>query len=414
MSFYNTITIVIVLAAIFGYINYRFIKLPNTIGIMIMSLLTSLFLIATSWIHPLLFYKSLQFISSVNFYNLLMKVMLSFLLFAGSIHINAASLKKQAIPVLTFSTVGVILSTFIVGVLFYLAASIFKLQISFIECLLFGALISPTDPIAVLGILRDAHIPQSLEIKITGESLFNDGVAVVVFISIFDIMQAGVENVSAVNAVILFIKEAFGGLAFGAVLGYLGFGVLRSIDNYKVESMITLAMVMGGYLLADKLHISGPLAMVVAGIITGNKSRKDGMSYITRDYIDKLWEMIDEILNAVLFLLIGLQMLLIPFNALVLWLGIISIFIVLIARYISVAIPINFLLFKTPFEKNSTSILTWGGLRGGISVALALSLPLSTHREIIVSVTYIIVLFSITVQGLTIGKLVKKFKISDQ
>ncbi len=408
MSFYNTLTIVIVLAAVFGYINYRFIKLPNTIGIMIMSLIASLLLIATSWVHPALFNKSLQVISSVNLYNLLMKVMLSFLLFAGSIHINAASLKKQAIPVLTFSTIGVILSTFIVGSLFFLITGLFKLQISFLECLLFGALISPTDPIAVLGILREANIPKSLEIKITGESLFNDGVAVVIFISIFDIMQAGTENISITNALLLFLKEAAGGLLFGAVLGYIGFIILRSIDNYKVESMITLALVMGGYLLADKLHVSGPLAMVVAGIITGNKSRQDGMSDITRDYIDKLWEMIDEILNAVLFLLIGLQMLIIPFNALVIWLGIISIFIVLIARYISVAIPINLLLFKTTFEKNSATILTWGGLRGGISVALALSLPFAANREIIVSVTYIIVLFSITVQGLTIGKLAKK------
>ena len=317
-----------------------------------MSLAASLILIATSWIHPALFNKSIMLISSVNFYNLLMKVMLSFLLFGGSIHINAANLKKQAIPVLTFSTIGVILSTFIVGILFFLIAGLFKLQINFIECLLFGALISPTDPIAVLGILREANIPQSLEIKITGESLFNDGVAVVIFISIFDIMQAGTENISVTNALLLFLKEAVGGLLFGTVLGYAGFMVLKSIDNYKVESMITLAMVMGGYLLADKLHISGPLAMVVAGIITGNKSRRDGMSNTTRDYVDKLWEMIDETLNAILFLFIGLQMLVIPFNMLVFWLGIISIIIVLASRFISVAIPINFLLFKTPFEKN--------------------------------------------------------------
>ena len=408
MTFYNILSVVIVLAAVFGYINYRFLKLPNTIGIMLMSLAVSLLLIATSWIHPAVFNKSMVLIGSVNFYNLLMKVMLSFLLFGGSIHIDAAGLKKQAMPVLTFSTIGVIISTFIVGSLFFLTAGLFRLQISFIECLLFGTLISPTDPIAVLGILREANIPKSLEIKITGESLFNDGVAVVIFISVFDIMQAGTENISVANALLLFLKEAVGGLLFGTVLGYAGFVVLKSIDNYKVESMITLAMVMGGYLLADKLHISGPLAMVVAGIITGNKSRRDGMSITTRDYVDKLWEMIDETLNAILFLFIGLQMLVIPFNMLVFWLGIISIVIVLLSRFISVAIPINFLLFKTPFEKKSTTILTWGGLRGGISVALALSLPPGGYKEVIVSVTYIIVLFSITVQGLTIGKLVKK------
>jgi CPA1 family monovalent cation:H+ antiporter len=408
MSFYNTLSIIIVLAAFFGYVNYRFIKLPNTIAIMLMSLGVSLLLIATSWIHPAIFNKSMLLIGSVNFYNLLMKVMLSFLLFGGSIHIDAVSLKKQAIPVLTFSTFGVILSTFIVGTLFFFTAGLFHLQISFIECLLFGALISPTDPIAVLGILREAKIPQSLEIKITGESLFNDGVAVVIFISIFDIMQAGTENISVASALLLFLKEAVGGLFFGAVLGYAGYIILKSIDNYKVEFMITLAMVMGGYLLADRLHISGPLAMVVAGIITGNKSRRESMSITTRDYVDKLWEMIDEILNAILFLFIGLQMLVIPFNVLVLLLGIISIVVVLISRYISVALPINLLLFKTTFEKKLTTILTWGGLRGGISVALALSLPAGGYKQVIVSVTYIIVLFSITVQGLTIGKLVRK------
>jgi CPA1 family monovalent cation:H+ antiporter len=221
-------------------------------------------------------------------------------------------------------------------------------------------------------------------------------------------MQAGTENISVASALLLFLKEAIGGLFFGAVLGYAGYLILKSIDNYKVEFMITLAMVMGGYLLADRLHISGPLAMVVAGIITGNKSRKEGMSITTRDYVDKLWEMIDEILNAILFLFIGLQMLVIPFNVLVLLLGIINIVVVLVSRYISVALPINLLLFKTTFEKKLTTILTWGGLRGGISIALALSLPPGGYKQVIVSVTYIIVLFSITVQGLTIGKLVRK------
>jgi CPA1 family monovalent cation:H+ antiporter len=336
-----------------------------------------------------------------------MKVMLSFLLFAGSIYLDAFNLKKQALTIFTFSTIGVVMSTFIVGALFYFVAGLFGLHLSFIECLLFGALISPTDPISVLGILTKANIPKSLEIKITGESLFNDGVAVVVFISIYDIIQAGPQNLSLTNVLFLFIKEAVGGLAFGVILGYLGFLILRSIDNYKVEALITIAIVMGGYLLSDKLHISGPLAMVVAGIITGNKSRAHGMSDNTRDYIDKLWEMIDEVLNAVLFLFIGLQMLVIPFNAIVIWLGFATIAIVLFARYISVALPITFLRFGTTFENNVVTILTWGGLRGGISVALALSLPQNEYSQVLVPVTYIVVLFSIIVQGLTIGRLVK-------
>ena len=282
------------------------------------------------------------------------------------------------------------------------------MPIDFIYCLLFGALISPTDPIAVLGILRKAKIPSTLEMKISGESLFNDGVAVVVFITIYEVITAGIQNISAGKIAWLFIKEAGGGIAFGVLLGYMGFWILRSIDNYVVEVLITIAIVMGGYLLADHLHISGPLAMVMAGIITGNKSMEEGMSDITRDYINKFWQMMDEVLNAILFLLVGFQMLIIPFNITTLWIGLISIIIVLVARFISVVIPITFLKNKKTFEKHAVLILTWGGLRGGLSVALALSLPENMFSEVFVSVTYIIVLFSIIVQGLTIGKFAKK------
>ena len=337
-----------------------------------------------------------------------MKVMLSFLLFAGAIHIDLNLLKKESLSIVTFSTIGVLISTFFVACLFYAAAHFFGLAINFIPCLLFGALISPTDPIAVLGILKRAKIPDTLEMKISGESLFNDGVGVVFFITLAEIMNAGFENITALQVLWLFVKEAGGGILFGIMIGYVGFWALRSIDNYIVEVMITLAVVMGGYLLADLLHISGPLAMVAAGIITGNKSRKEGMSRVSRDYIDKFWEMIDEVLNAILFLLIGFEMLIIPFNVILFCLGCISIIVVLLARLVSVALPIYVLKYKRAFEKNAIPILTWGGLRGGISVALALSLPASAFSEILVSVTYIVVLFSIVVQGLTIGKLAKK------
>ncbi len=282
------------------------------------------------------------------------------------------------------------------------------LPIQFIYCLLFGALISPTDPIAVLSILRKAKIPSSLGMKVCGESLFNDGVAVVVFITVYQVIISGIENVSIAGVAWLFIKEAFGGMALGILLGYLGFLILRSIDNYIVEVLITLAIVMGGFWLAGYLHVSGLLAMVMAGIITGNKSRQAGMSDITRDYIDKFWEMMDEVLNAVLFLLVGFEMLIIPVNLTLLWLGCISILIVLFARFIAVVVPITFLKYKKTFEKNAVLILTWGGLRGGLSVALALSLPQNMFGEVFVSVTYIIVLFSIIVQGLTIGRFAKK------
>jgi NhaP-type Na+/H+ and K+/H+ antiporters len=282
------------------------------------------------------------------------------------------------------------------------------MPINLIYCLMFGALISPTDPIAVLGILKHAKIPSSLETKITGESLFNDGIGVVLFATIYEIASIGPETISTFQVGYLFIKEAGGGILLGFLLGYLGFIALKSIDNYKIEVLITLAIVMGGYLLAGKLQVSGPLSMVIAGIVTGNKSRELGMSDVTRDYIDKFWEMIDELMNAILFLLIGFEMLIIPFNATLLLLGCITIVITLGARFISVAIPIYLLQYKNTFEKNAIPILTWGGLRGGLSVAMALSIPTNMYGETFVGITYIVVLFSIIVQGLTIGKLARR------
>ena len=375
---------------------------------MIISIVASLCVVGVGFFSPHFFKKTTDIISAIDFHTALMKVMLSFLLFAGAIHIDIKKLKKESTTIITFSTIGILISTFIVAGLLFTVSKWFGFSIDFVYCLLFGALISPTDPIAVLGILRKSKIPSSLEMKICGESLFNDGVAVVVFITIYEIIITGVENISPLQIIWLFMKDAGGGIVFGGLLGYLGFYILRSIDNYVIEVLVTLAIVMGGYLLADYIHVSGPLAMVVAGIITGNKSKEEGMSVVTRDYIDKFWEMIDEVLNAILFLLIGFEMLIVPFTFNVFWLGCITIGIVLLARFISVAIPISFLRYKTVFEKNVIPILTWGGLRGGISVALALSLPNSMFGEVFVAITYIVVLFSIIVQGLTIGKFVKK------
>ena len=344
---------------------------------MIISIIASLGVAGLGFFSPDFFKKITDIIRTIDFHTALMKVMLSFLLFAGAIHIKSYELKKERTPIIVFSTIGVLLSTFIVGGLVYLVSGWFGMSINFIYCLLFGSLISPTDPIAVLGILKQSNIPSTLETKITGESLFNDGVAIVVFITISDIINSGIENITFINVGWLFLKEVGGGIVFGLLLGYAGFWILRSIDNYVIEVLITLAIVMGGYLLADNLHISGPLAMVVAGIITGNKSRAEGMSDVTRDYLDKFWEMIDEVFNAILFLLIGFEMLIISFNITLFWLGCTTIVIVLLARYISVAVPISILKHKNTFEKNAIPILTWGGLRGGISVALALSLPTS-------------------------------------
>ncbi|MBD1366622.1 sodium:proton antiporter [Mucilaginibacter sp. ZT4R22] len=407
MSTQEIITITIVLTALFAYINNRFIKWPPTIGIMVLSLLCSMLLAPFGGSNSGLLKKATELATSVNFEDVLMNFMLSFLLFAGAIHIDAAKLKKERWPIILLATAGTLISTFLVGGMVYYLFILFHISIPFIYCLLFGALISPTDPIAVLAILKEAKIPASLELKISGESLFNDGVAVVIFISIAEVARSG--DFSAVAVSKLFLQEAVGGLMFGAALGYAGFWALRSVDDYKVEVLITLAIVMGGYFLAGRLHISGPLAMVVAGIITGNK-RHEGLSDVSRDYLDKFWELIDEILNAVLFLLIGLEMLIIKINPVVMVIGVISILIVLLARWISVFIPVSLLRYKIKFEKNAVTILTWGGLRGGLSVAMALSLGTNMYRDEFVLITYIIVVFSILVQGLTIGKLAKRLQ----
>jgi monovalent cation:H+ antiporter, CPA1 family len=409
-NIYGVFTLLIVLTALFSYINIRFIKLPATIGVMLISLISSLLLITLSHFFPGLSRRPIAVIGTVDFETLLMRVMLSFLLFAGAIHIDVQKLRKQMIPILTYSTIGVLISTAVISTAMYFIFRLFQQEVPLIYCLLFGALISPTDPIAVLGILKDAKIPESMEIKICGEALFNDGIGVVVFISLLDMANLGSESFTAMQSSLMFLKEAGGGIAWGFILGYFGYYLLRSIDHYQVEVLITIAIVMGGYLLASRLHISGPLAMVVAGIIIGNKGSREAMSETTRDYINKFWELIDEILNALLFLLIGLEMILLSFNLKIAIIGILAIVIVLAGRWISVFLPTLILSFRKTFERNMLPILTWGGLRGGISVALALSLPKNEFRNDLVSVTYIVVVFSILVQGLTIGRLARKLR----
>jgi CPA1 family monovalent cation:H+ antiporter len=408
LDFYNILSLLIVLTAAFSYINHRFIKLPSTIGIMIISLLTSLGMVIIGSFYPYLLKHWADVVKSIDFETVLMRIMLSFLLFAGAMHVNIQRLKKEITPIVSFSTIGVLISTACIGTMMYFLFYIFSARIPFVYCLLFGALISPTDPIAVLGILRKANIPSSLEIKITGESLFNDGVGIVVFISLFEIARLGSDNISLLQVARLFFQEAGGGILWGIILGYMGFYLLRSIDHYQVEVLITLAMVMGGYLLASTIHVSGPLAMVVAGIIIGNIGMEKAMSETTRDYLKKFWELIDEILNAVLFILIGFEILVVSMKGNLLWISLIAIPVVLLARWLAVSIPIFLLSFKRAFEKNSIAILTWGGLRGGISVALALSLPGHMHRQEFLAITYTVVIFSIIVQGLTIGKMARK------
>ncbi len=407
MSQYEIVTFIVCITAAIAYINNKFIRLSPTIGIMALSLGFSFVAIAIHGFFPDVAHTFTNVIASIDFHKLLMKGMLGFLLFAGAIHIDAKSLKAERLPIISLATVGIFISATIIGTLLYYLFHAFGLDIGYIYCLLFASLISPTDPIAVLAILKKSKLPKSLELKIAGESLFNDGVAVVVFLTILQVAQTGIENLTFGDISLLFLQEAVGGILYGFVIGYVGFLAMQSINKYEVEVMITIATVMGGYMFADFIHVSGPLAMVVAGIVIGNKSRKSGVSDITMDYLEKFWELIDEMLNALLFMLIGFEMLVIEFDKKIIIIGVIAIFIVLLARFIAVALPVTILRTKMSFEKHAIAILTWGGLRGGLSVALALSVPKEMFRDQFVSITYIIVIFSILVQGLTIGKLYK-------
>ncbi|RSK48845.1 cation:proton antiporter [Hymenobacter rigui] len=412
MELYNTLALLLVLAAAFGYINHRFLRLPSTIGLMVLALVSSLLAIGLGRLGVPWVLTASKLVRGIDFHTILMQVMLSFLLFAGAIHVDVRTLGRERGAVAAMATVGTLLSTIIVATAVYVVLPLLYQPVDFIYCLLFGALISPTDPIAVLGILKEARIDKSLEIKIVGESLFNDGIAVVVFVSLFQIAEFGAERATAAVIGELFLREAVGGIALGVALGYAAFWALRTIDHYQVEVLITLALVMGGTALAAALHTSGPLAIVVAGLIVGDKGRSLGMSDLTREYLDKFWEILDEILNAVLFVLIGLEMLVLDINRTVLLVGTLAIGITLVARLVSVALPLSVLRRYYHFDRPTLRVLTWGGLRGGISVALALSLPDSMPRDLIVGITYVVVIFSIIVQGLTIGPLVKRLGLS--
>ncbi len=408
MELLTIATLLVVLTALFGYINVRFLKLPVTIGLMVVSMGFSLLMIALGFLDPSLLQMEKQLVASIDFHELLMDGMLSLLLFAGALHVDFGKLSAYKWPILACATLGVLLSTFLIGTLVYFMLGLIGFDIAYIYCLLFGALISPTDPIAALGILKRLGVPKKLEIKIVGESLINDGIGVVVFLTLFQIAQIGIDNVSAGSISLLFAEEVGGGILLGLALGFVGYHLMRGIDDYEVEVMITLALVMGGYLLATKLHFSGPLAMVVCGLMVGNESFRSGsMSEETRLYVDKFWEIVDVLLNAILFVLIGLEIVVLPFEMQFVIAGLIAIPIVLASRFTGLALPITFFRRRLEFEPNTTTIMTWGGLRGGISIALALSLTADMPRDLLLGMTYTVVAFSIIVQGLTIDPLIK-------
>jgi len=407
MDIFDIAAILVTASALFSFINHRYIKLPTTIGLMLIALVVSLLLLAAGKLGLAHIQAHAQtLLASIDFNQTLMEGMLSFLLFAGALHINLANLARQKWIISSLATLGILTSTFLIGGASYYILAWLGIELPFIYCLLFGALISPTDPIAVLGILKTANAPKTLETKIAGESLFNDGMAVVVFIVLLGI-AAGGEEVSTGQIALLFLEEAVGGVLFGLAIGWLAYLMLKQVDNYQVEILITLAVVMGGYSLASAIQVSGPIAVVVAGLLIGNHGRLLAMSDKSREHLDTFWELLDEILNAVLFVLIGLEVLVLTFTPSLFTAALALIPVVLAARMISVSIPIHLLSLRRAFSPGVIRILTWGGLRGGVSVALALALPVGEPREIILAITYVTVVFSITVQGLTIGRLVR-------
>lgn len=408
MDYFVIISILVVFSALFGYINVRFLKLPTTIGLMVITLIFTLLILASSLINDSWLDKEILLISQIDFETVLLDIMLSFLLFAGALHTNFQQLKVQRKPIIAFATFSTLISTFLVGAFTYYVLKLMSFDVDFMYCLLFGALISPTDPIAVLGILKQVGAPKKLETSIVGESLFNDGVGVVIFLTIYQIAKGGT-TITFSHIAELFLVEVFGGVALGLLLGWITFRLLKSIDNYEVEVIITIAAVMGGTVLAQHFHLSAPLAMVTAGLMIGHdRVRQTSMSETTEQYVDKFWELVDILLNAILFVLIGMEMLVLTYSSQYILVGLLCIPTLLLARYISLMLPIKLYAKKLDFLKGTNLIMTWGGLRGGISIALALSLTNEMHRDLFLVITYIIVVFSIIVQGLTVGKLIQK------
>ncbi len=412
VSFFGITAIVLTLAAVFGYVNLRWMKLPHSIGLVVIALFASLGVIALDALVPALGMQAAvrSVLGRIDFHETLMKGMLSFLLFAGALHVDLGSLLSRKWAIGLMATVGILLSTFIVGFAVYFAAGLVGLKIPLAYAFVFGALISPTDPVAVLGILKTVKVPHSLEAMIAGESLFNDGVGVVVF-TILAAIAAGAGGAGAITAggvAKLFLLEAVGGGLLGLLAGAIAYRAMKSIDEHNLEVLITLALVMLTYTVAFSIHVSGPIAVVVAGLFIGNRGVRLAMSETTRDHVQKFWSLLDEILNSVLFLIIGFEVIALTFTVEIALLIALAIPLVLAARFISVAAPLVVFRLKRSLIAGAIPVLAWCGLRGGISVALALSLPDVPAKSTLLAVTYGVVIFSIVVQGLTVEKVVRR------
>lgn len=410
MKLYYILVILVTLSATLAYINYRYIKLPFVIGLFFLSTVISILVLSSKlWItEP---YNELkELVEQTHISEFILKGMLGFLLFAGSLHTDWFHIKKQIKQIALFAIGGVILSTVIIATLFMGVSILLRIDVPLIYCLIFGALISPTDPIAVLGILTKAKVPKKIETIIVGESLFNDGIGVVIFIALLELLGPGIGEINYPHFGFLFLQEAIGGVIFGLAFGFLLHKLLISIDHYETEVLLTIAFVMSGYSLCQYFHLSGPLAMVVMGLLVGNYKKGHAMSDKTQEYVNKFWELVEVILNAVLFILIALVLVVIDFHVNYVVMGIISVAIILVTRIIVVYLPKMILPKTADLTNKEAKIIVWGGLRGGLSIALVLSLPNSEAKNILLIATYICVLFSILIQGLSIEKIAKRYR----
>ena len=421
MTDFQLAALLVSLAALFGYLNHRLLRLPQTIGVMSVALIASLLLLIFGTVTSSGVVSVLrEVLLRVDLRHLVLDVLLGFLLFAGALHVNLDDLLDRRLAITSFATVSLLLSTLLVGTVTFFLLRALGLPLSFLHCLLFGALISPTDPVAVLGVMRRAGAPRTLQAKVIGESLFNDGLGVVIFLTLLGLAATYPGEAAATHAgtpdfggVALFLlREAGGGLAFGLAVGALGYLVLRTLDDHRLEILVTLALAAGGYALAAALHLSAPLAMVVIGLLIGNHGRHLAMSATTREHLDTFWELVDEVLNAVLFLLIGLELLLLPlpgpWSLVGITAAVLAVPVVLACRLVGIGLPVTLLrLAGRAFSPRAVRIITWAGLRGGISVALALSLPSGDERSLLLLMTYVVVVFSILVQGLSLGRVIR-------
>ena len=409
MSLFEIGAFLIGLSALFGYINHRYLRAPHTIGLVLIALAASLALLVIESLVPAANVDTLivGVLGRIDFHETLMHGMLSFLLFAGALHVDLFALRSRYRTIGLMATAGTVVSTLVIGTVTWLLAGWAGHSIPFVWALVFGALISPTDPVAVLALFRTVPVPPALKVTLAGESLFNDGVGVVVFTILVGVAVQGGEP-SFLHIGELFAVEVLGGLALGLVAGYIGYRAMHHLDEPNLEALITLAVVMVCYAAAIRLEASGPIAMVVAGLFIGNKGMTYAVSERSRDYLQKFWMLLDEILNSVLFLLIGLEVLIIARTGFDFWIGVLVIPVTLAGRWLAVFLSIAALRRWEAFTRGAVPVLTWGGLRGGIAVALALSLPANEFRPLILHVTYVVVLFSIIVQGLTVTRLIRR------